>query len=358
MSIEQHSRARQVQLGRDILSCKKIYLDACFWILLRDTELGLRVGVPERKLLHFLRRGVRGGKLICPVSATVFIELMKQPFTAIRRQATAELIDELSLGVTAVDPKTLLQLEIHCFLLKARGDTAIYDMQELIWTKVAYVLGARYPVIPSLSPEDQLTIQSRFFDHLWDQSLFTIINIIGAANAPGDNFRHLSSETNVQNQQHRDELKSFEGTYDIELRGSIEFAGEIAADVIDVLASKDAGRSFKPTSEERSTAVKSCRNLLYFAAKKPQNRSALRSLHVGAAIHASMRWDKKRKFKPNDYYDFQHATIALAYCDAFFTEIPLHVLVTRPQVALERINNCEVISDIKVATDFVRKLVS
>jgi hypothetical protein len=54
-----------------------------------------------------------------------------------------------------------------------------------------------------------------------------------------------------------------------------------------------------------------CRNLLYHAFKKPETRDALRTIHVTASIHAGMRWDKDRKFKPNDYYDFEHATAAL-----------------------------------------------
>ena len=83
-----------------------------------------------------------------------------------------------------------------------------------------------------------------------------------------------------------------------------------------------------------------CRNLLYHAFKKPETRNGLRSLHIGASIHAAMRWDKKRKFKPNDYYDFEHATAALSYCDAFLTEGSLHSLATRPQVNLEAVNGC------------------
>jgi hypothetical protein len=71
-----------------------------------------------------------------------------------------------------------------------------------------------------------------------------------------------------------------------------------------------------------------------------------------------MRWDKDRKFKPNDYYDFEHATAALAYCDAFLTEGPLHDLVTRPQLNLEAVNGCRVFSDIEAAADYIRSLSS
>ncbi|MGE8131672.1 hypothetical protein ACQKQD_32455 [Methylobacterium sp. NPDC080182] len=358
MSIKQYNRARQVDLGRRIMGRHKVYLDACFWIVLRDTELGVRTGAPERKLLHFLMRGVRAGKLICPISASMFLELIKQPFTATRRRATAQMIDELSLGVTVVNPEVLRRTEIHRFLLKAKGETRLFSMQELIWTKVAYVLGEHYPEIPGLNPEAQLELQRKLYDHLWEQPLAAIVDAIGDTGSQGDGFRRLSSETNDQNQKHRDELKSFEGTYDIELRGAIELAAEAVADVLAEMASKEAGRPLQGTPEDRAAVVKVGQNLLYQAMKKPEHRSELRSLHVEAAIHASMRWDKERKFKPNDYFDFQHAAVALSYCDTFLAEVPLHVLVTRPQVSLERVNDCEVISGIGKAADYIRKLVS
>ena len=44
--------------------------------------------------------------------------------------------------------------------------TELYPMQELIWTKVAYVLGDTYPSLAELSPAEELTIQKLFFDYL------------------------------------------------------------------------------------------------------------------------------------------------------------------------------------------------
>ncbi len=54
-------------------------------------------------------------------------------------------------------------------------------MQELIWTKVANVLGDHYPEIPGMPPEQQLALQRKFYDHLWDQPLVAIVDRIGDA---------------------------------------------------------------------------------------------------------------------------------------------------------------------------------
>ena len=105
-------------------------------------------------------------------------------------------------------------------------------MQELIWTKVGYVLGNLYPSVNYPSPAEELRLQTAFFDYLWEQPLTRLIDMIGHAPMPDDEFERLSEETNRQNPHYAHELKSFEGTCDVELRGAIEVAGEIAVDVI------------------------------------------------------------------------------------------------------------------------------
>ena len=356
--IERHSRARQIDLGKSIASRRKIYLDACFWIIVRETALGICTEPAARKLLHYLRRGVAGGRLVCPISSSMFLELMKQSYSPGRRIGTAQLIDELSLGVSMIPSRIVMGTEIHSFLLQAKGGVDLYPMQKLIWTKVAYVLGDTYPSLAQLSSAEELTIQKAFFDHLWSCSLSDMVKTIGDNTPFPDGFAKLSEYTNERNAQYKDELRSFAQTYDIELRGAIEVAGDVAADVIQQLAEKEAGRQLLPTPDERAASINMCRNLLYHAFKKPETKVALRSLHVGAAIHAVMRWDKARKFKPNDYYDIEHATAALSYCDAFLTEGPLHHLVTQPQINLEVVNSCRVFSDIQAAVDHVRQLSS
>lgn len=358
MSIEQHSRARQIELGRSLVKRRKIYLDARFWIIMRDTALGVCTDPAARQLLHYLRRGAASGDLVCPISASMFLELMKQPYAPNRRIGTTQLIDELSLGISMVPSWIVMGTEIASFLLRVKGDTDLHLLQELIWTKVANVLGNTFPSLAQLPPVEEFAIQKAFFDHLWNCSLTKMIEAIGDNIPPPDYFTALARETNEKNAQYKDEFRSFTQAYDAELRGVIEVAGDVAADVFHHLAEKDAGWELHSTEEERASYVDICRNLLYHAFKKPETKDTLRCIHISASIHAVMRWDKNRKFKPNDYYDFEHATAALSYCDAFLTEGSLHHLVTRPQISLETINGCQVFSDVKQAADHVAELVS
>lgn len=356
MTIERHSRARQIELGRSIALRHKIYLDACFWIIMRDTALGIRAEPAARRLLDDLRQGVANGCLICPISASMFLELMKQPYDPGRRVGTSKLIDELSLGVSMIPLPIVMSTEIYSFLLQAKGGVDLYPMQELIWTKVAYVLGDNYPSLEHLPSSQNIAIQTSFFDHFWSLPLCDIVTIIGENNSIPDEFCDLSQYTNEMNARHRDELRSFTQTYEIELRGGIEIAADVAADVVHHLVEKESGRQLSPTPDERVVCVNMCRNLLYNAMKKPDAQGVLRNLYVSASIHAAMRWDKHRKFRPNDYYDFEHATAALSYCDAFLTEGPLRDLVTRPQLNLQSVNGCRVFSNVELAGDHIRTL--
>src|SRR6266436_4161094 len=66
-------------------------------------------------------------------------------------------------------------------------------------------------------------------------------------------------------------------------------------------------------------------------------RRILRTLHIHASLHASVRWNKSRKLKPNDILDFHHAAAALAYCDAFFTERSVRNIATQHHIALDKL---------------------
>lgn len=356
MDIDRHSRNRQVVLARSIAGRKKVYLDACYWIIVRDAALGIRMGADEQKLLALLRQGVANGKLVCPISAAMFIELMKQPNTAGRRVATAALIDELSLGVSLMPPRTIVGTEIHSFMLKSLQKGELYPMQELVWTKVAYVLGNQYPVIKELPADDLYRLQVSFFDYLWEAPLSKMVEMIGDAPRPNDDFRRLSEQMNRDCATFAHELKSFEGTYDIELRGAVDLLGDIVADVMYHLHEKKLGSAPILTDDQRQATANAGRQILYHALKKHEHRDLMRSIHIEVLFHAAMRWDKQRKFKPNDYFDFQHGTAALAYCDLFLTEKPLWDMIRRPQLNLESVNGCRTVWELGEAVDALETL--
>ncbi len=71
----------------------------------------------------------------------------------------------------------------------------------------------------------------------------------------------------------------------------------------------------QPSTEEQESITRQCLGLLRAAVRKPAGRRALRTLQVGALLHAALRWNRTQKLNANDMFDFHHAGAALGYCD-------------------------------------------
>lgn len=357
MTIDQYVRRRQIELAHSLEGRAKIYLDLRFWIIIREVEAGNCTGAAERKLLHLLRRGVSHQTMVCPISESTFIELMKQKNTASRRIGTAKLIDELSLGVSLTTSQTRIATEIAHFFYDNSGRINLYSMEELVWTKLSYTLGYLHPSLPELDKETELHVQRSFFEKMWPMPLSEMISVIGTAGWPEfQRFERSARKINEGISEHSDALRSFERTYRDEIAGVVDLFGDIAADVMCVMADRAIGESPARGSPEWKDTKQKCKNLLVAALEKPAAKRTLRTMHIEACLHANLRWNKGRKFKANDFFDFEHAAAALAYCDAFFTERSLYTLATARNVSLADINQCRVTADVEKAVEVLKAI--
>jgi hypothetical protein len=91
---------------------------------------------------------------------------MKQTDLA-TRSATAEMIDQLSCGVTLSPQPTRVATEVAHFF-HANAGHAVFPLEHLVWTKVPYILGVQHPVATAFPADEQLVIQEAFFDYLWE----------------------------------------------------------------------------------------------------------------------------------------------------------------------------------------------
>ena len=131
MNIDQYVRSRIVDLGRSLKNRSKIYLDLRFWIIARDVAAGMNAGAAEQELLRLLCEGVAQGTMICPISETTFMELMKLKKTPSSRIATANIIDELSLGVAVIPLDLRIGTEIAQFTHARAGTQNLFSVDEL-----------------------------------------------------------------------------------------------------------------------------------------------------------------------------------------------------------------------------------
>ena len=359
IAIDRYENDCIVQLGRSLEDRTAIYLDTKFWILLRDALIGGRQDTSACELLDLLHHQVGLGRIFCPISESIFLELMKQSDER-SRVRMAKLIDDLSLGVALIPYDRRIATEIAHFFhsFHGRGD-ALHPLSHLVFSKLAYVLGVTHPLPEQFDAATVLALQKAFLDRMWTMSLVEMVEIIGSNAFPAEELDNTewANVINEGNAEHAHEIRSFEQAWDAELRGVVDFCGDIIMNVVGSMAeNKGISAPTKGSPEYLRTKPK-FQNVVYLGLKKRQEvRKQLRSFYIESCLHAAFRWDKKRLFKPNDMHDFHHACAALGYCSAFFTEHALQTVVSSSHLDLKKLFHCRVISDVAEALAYVRGL--
>ena len=352
ITVDEYERRRVIELGEWVAARDRIYLDKCFWIHLRAARTLASSPPGAADLLNALVAGVSNGQLVCPISDALFLELMKQS-DPVTRGATAELIDELSCGVTLSPEPTRVATEVAHFF-HANVGHSVHPLEHLVWTKVAYILGVQHPVAAAFPEDERLVIQKAFFDHMWEVSLSAMVGTIGDAWPLASPFVDIADRLNRDNAAHAASMKSFAQVYRDEINGVLQLAAPIAAEVLHDMIVKSLGPGIQLSADEREGMTRRSLGVLRTAVRKPVGRRALRTLQVGALLHAALRWNRTQKLNANDIFDFHRAGAALGYCDALLTDGPMHALLMQRHLAIERDFPCRVMSSVEEAATWVR----
>ena len=355
ISTDSYVKRKAIALGVSLSSLIKVYLDKRFWILLRDVHIGRSTCPDVRRLLASLRLSVQKGYLICPISDSVFLELQKQEDINTRR-STAELIDELSLGVTLVPSQQRTGQELVSVFTKFADDGRDYHIvNHLVWSKLGYVLGVVHPRLPSSDPDTERAFQKAFFDLMWDFPLAAQIDRIGEDGyQKPESFEATANRINELNRKHQAEVRNFRQVYIDEFRSVLSLCMHNPRRWIEEQSELKTGRKCllhpKQISKYEHDLYIFFGNLI---AHRKQAALMLPTLHISALCYAAIRWDKKRNLSANDIYDFQHAAAAIGYCDAFLTEKPLMNLLAQRHLEINTDFRCTVISDVEEANQWI-----
>lgn len=354
VSLDEYVRSCQIALAKGLEQRKAIYLDTKYWIILRDAAAGICTSEDSLQLLALLRANVASAKIFCPISDSTFAELFKQR-DAKTRQATAQLIDELSLGVSLLPFDERIITEFQNFIYAKGEQQNLPPPRHLVWTKLSYVLGWVHPTQKGFDSATELALQKAFFDHMWSIPLTEVVATIGDAMPPDESrFQSLADRLNAGNSEHADELRSFQQTYAVEIRGAIDLFAAEAADIVCDIAERATRKHLPRDGVEWSTYVREWKGFLNAAFMKEDVQDALRTLHINTCLHAAVRWNKGRQLAANDFHDFHHAAAALGYCDVFLTERSLKAMVTASNIALDKRFNCEVRAGLPDALKLLR----
>lgn len=354
VTTSRYVRSRSIALGDAVLQRERVYLDLNYWLRLRDVVLGRRNNPELISLLASLRDSVKHKERICPISESTFLELLKQQDQQ-TRLATAELIDELSEGVSLAPLHERIATEAAHFMYANLGRDVL-PIARLIWSRPSYTLGVAHPLSDIFDEGQQQEIQKAFFDYMWEMPLKSMMSTLDIDAAQKAEMDIIAENLNRLNSQNANSLKSFNQTYEDEFIGGLELAADTGQQVIEQMWI-EAGNESATAEKEAQQHKHQVFSLLcaIFKQKREVITRALPTLQIGALCHAAIRWDQRRKLTSNDLFDFHHAQAALPYCDVFLTERPLHMLLQQRHIDIGKYFSCSVISSPVEAAAFLLK---
>lgn len=338
-------------LGRSLDGVKKIYLDTKFWLILRDCELGRIRDPVAHELLTLLRLGKKDKRLICPAEQTVIMEVMRQTDTATRLK-TARLIDQLSSGVVIQPIQERLTEELGGLIYRSTGRSD-QPTRHFVWTKMGFSFGEMFPNDEWLPSNLQEDLRNYMLDQMWNAKLEDMLTDIEAAPWTKNAYDEMADKLNKGIHDHAHEAKSYSATYRSELHGSIRGQHSQIADVMSAAYFDDYGVAPDTSSITSDDLERHLAFIAEIALQKEEVKRDLPTSHIQALCHAAHRMEKTRDLTGNDILDFHHASAAIGYCDAFFTEKALANLLTQPRFEIEKVFGCSIISRVSKAVEWL-----
>lgn len=334
VSYEEYRRKKELECGKIVMARKSVYLDTRFWIHLRDADLGKPVHAIFDQLLTELRRGVAEGRIICPFAADILAEVYRQSDQT-TRLATARLIDELSLNIALQSEPERLATELLHGIQSIRPSAPPQEpLRKLVWTRPSFVVGHIVPSTTAFDPATELALQKSFLDSIGRLGFFhQVLGIDAATRQPkqfGQMWEELAERLNNLNIENSKELKPRKQIETEEFSGALEAYLPVLRNVIRQIFIGEFNESPNHQTEaELENAASQIGGMICEAFRLGRLGGNFPTFTIRAGLATAVRWDRKRKYKPNDFHDFGHAAAALPYFDIFATERSLcHLLVT------------------------------
>lgn len=331
-------RARRLTRFRSRIAGKKaVYLDINYWIELEKIQSGGTSGKPFGELLALLLAKVEEGRIFCPISAGLLMEVAKQEDPR-SRTATGRLMDRLCKGIGLTADDDLVALEVASLLLSTLKERDPSAPSSDVWAPVGCVAADPIPEIPlNVTAQKRQQIEKAFFDSLLDAG----VESLSTHRIPHNKLTwdELAKTLNAEIAAHENEVTRFNDLVTTELIGAVNASRPLIARAVSALQHHLGSLAELSASDSTWPAL-----VASILARNAQARAAVPSLYIRAGLHALLRWNKGQKFKPNDTFDFSHAAGALGYCDVFLTEGPLRNMLGRGPLKLSDASSCLVVS--------------
>lgn len=347
ISVEAYIDKYKAQVNHGMTSTKAVYLDTNYWIRLRDAEIG-KGTASSVALLSRLRSLVAARKIVCVSHLTSMLEIAKQLETSAR--VSTALVDELTERVAIAPTAELDALEIGNYIHAKSG--AMRLSPSLHWSCLGQIVQSTISsdkALPaSLRKDHRQAILKCAADSLWNQGLSEIFEAFD-----WDTKNHLQADLNAEilaKVEERKKTRPHDGNLKKTRESEFEDVMKRQIDLFKVEFLKILGPiGVKALGAKLPLAVQG----LVRHAVSDYRTGALGSHLPGFVIRnelfSAYECDPTHTLSTNDWQDWQHASVALPYCDFFLTEKRLAHQLTKI-LSLDTKYQCRVVGpDIAVA---------
>lgn len=351
-----YMRKRRLAFGEQVTQKRRIYLDTRYWIFIRDVFLGRKQKPIHAEIVEELKRLCSDGSTICPISYSIFAELLLQSDDS-TRIAMGKMIDLLSDGCTIQPPHELFKREVYHFITKHTQPTeTLIPVSHFAWTKATFVLGDVFPSSDELDPEVMLAIQKSMDDLLWSVGLTEMLQHLPATD---DAEKQMTQTVTEEMTDAKFAAAKSDDTFDSlfldEVTGLLQGYGEFGGGLMTYLA-QEAGVSSPAGDATTALEGRMLGQVIRLAFEHKKITTELPSIEIPSGLYAVVRLSPTRKYKKGDFEDFRHATQALPYFDVFLTESSLKHTLTNTPLHFDQKYDCKVISSEEDALKYLRNL--
>ena len=254
------------------------------------------------RLEHFRQKG----RICCPVSSPLFLELMKQRDDT-TRQATARIMDFLSGGVCLQNWLDLAKAEFANHVCRTFAIAQADHPQFSFWTKCGFWVGEHTFKFPELAAEDSDLLERLYIDLRWELTLEhyqAMPNWTPTPDGLADAWVKESESAQARQIQNK---SSFQ---DLVRQRRRQLLAVLTQQLLPLMA---LCRNVPGSPDDHVTAALDP----IYEGRAP---NAVPSLEVIAGLDAAISQEANRKVQANDMLDYLHAAQALPNCDALFCD--------------------------------------
>lgn len=338
-SVEEYIFKYKAQMDRGMAFTKAVYLDTNYWVRLRDAELGKGTDAGVA-LLRRLRSLVAARKIICVSHLSSMLEIAKQLEDSAR--VSTALVDELTERVALAPPAELNALESGNYVRAKVG--AMHLSPSLQWTCLGQIAKSKLSggkVLPADLGNDGQAILKSTADALWNEGLFEVFEAFD-----WNTKQHLLADLDAQTLlkvEERKKTRPHNGNFRKTCKAEFEAVMTQHIELFEAELLKLLG----PTGAA-ALGMKSSLAAQGLARRAVADYRAgtlgchLPGFVIRTELYSMYECDPSHTLSTNDWQDWQHASVALPYCDLFLTEKRLADQVTK-RLHLDTKYQCRVV---------------